>query len=413
MRILLKSILLAQEPSLRPINLLVDLERGIVDIPSSGETEAEKVLDLTGKQVYASPGWIDLGAFCGEPGDERSQTLFSLSKEAKQGGYSTVLLHPHHSRQYSTEGEIEGLSKKKYDVDFLVAAPLSEDLKGNKLQELRHFGRARASAFSDGYRYQGNSAFYSQALQYGLGLDAPIFIRPDIPSISQAGQAYDGNVSAITGLPGVMGDLELMAVRQYLQAAQNFHARIHFSCLTDPRAVDEVLSNREQGLSATCDVSGTHLVHHEGEYEKFDSIFKVYPFLREKGRMEALQKLVKKHRLPVISNHKSASPEGKDTDFIHAEFGARTIETTPWAVISACNLTAFEAYGCFYLEPAKVLGMDRNGIVSGCPVNLILFSLDDAAEPQSILSPNNQKASPLLARFFRNEMTFTSPLLSR
>jgi dihydroorotase-like cyclic amidohydrolase len=154
-------------------------------------------------------------------------------------------------------------------------------------------------------------------------------------------------------------------------------------------------------------------VHDERAYEQFDSAFKVYPFLRTEDKVLELRALVKKYLPAISSNHRPTAPEAKDTDFTHAEFGACTLATAAWSVIAVCNLTAHEAYRCFFAEPARITELDPNELSVGTSLDLIVFSLDGVAEPRPILNPNNTLTSPLLFRFHQDSMTSTSPSSSK
>ena len=46
---------------------------------------ADRVIDAEG--MILSPGWFDLGAFCGDPGLEHREDISSLSKAAQAGGF--------------------------------------------------------------------------------------------------------------------------------------------------------------------------------------------------------------------------------------------------------------------------------------------------------------------------------------
>lgn len=47
---------------------------------------------ITGKNLFVSPGWVDIGAQSGEPGYEHRETLNTLSKAAAFGGYTTLAI---------------------------------------------------------------------------------------------------------------------------------------------------------------------------------------------------------------------------------------------------------------------------------------------------------------------------------
>ena len=54
--------------------------------------QADKVIDAEG--MVLSAGWMDLGAYCGDPGLENKEDLVSIGKAAAAGGFTEVVLLP-------------------------------------------------------------------------------------------------------------------------------------------------------------------------------------------------------------------------------------------------------------------------------------------------------------------------------
>src|ERR1043166_8357185 len=71
--------------------------------------QADKTIDADG--MILSAGWVDLGAFVGDPGLEHRETLSSLTKAASAGGFTEVAILPNTSPTVQTKNEVSYITQ--------------------------------------------------------------------------------------------------------------------------------------------------------------------------------------------------------------------------------------------------------------------------------------------------------------
>lgn len=86
------------------------IQNGIITQISQEITEqADQEVDLQG--AYTSPGWLDIGAFTGDPGLEHHEDLESLAKAAAAGGFTSVACLPNTEPAVHSKSEVQYLKK--------------------------------------------------------------------------------------------------------------------------------------------------------------------------------------------------------------------------------------------------------------------------------------------------------------
>ncbi len=71
--------------------------------------QADKVIDADG--MILSAGWLDLGAYVGDPGLEHKEDLGSIAKAAAAGGFTEIALLPNTHPAVQTKNEISYITQ--------------------------------------------------------------------------------------------------------------------------------------------------------------------------------------------------------------------------------------------------------------------------------------------------------------
>ncbi|MFY7787720.1 MAG: dihydroorotase, partial [Thermoflexibacteraceae bacterium] len=151
-----------------------------------------------------SVGWVDMGAVCGEVGNEHREDFASLTKAAQKGGFTKVGVLPNTSPIVQSKESIAFTkSKSSAAVDFLPIAAASVDLKGEDLTEVLDLYKAGAVAFSDGLQAITNTAMLHKALLYLQHTGAVLINRPDDKHLTKWGVMHEGNAAVHLGLKGM------------------------------------------------------------------------------------------------------------------------------------------------------------------------------------------------------------------
>ena len=149
---------------------------------------------ISGKQLYCTPGLVDIGTHTGEPGREDRETLSTLSKAARAGGYTTILPFPNTLPYVQTKADIHYLIEKGNALGLKIfpIGALSKDGKGEDIAEYYDMFTAGAVAFSDGLKPTQNAGLLLRALQYVTAFDGVVINHPHDKNLDNKGQMHEG-----------------------------------------------------------------------------------------------------------------------------------------------------------------------------------------------------------------------------
>ena len=368
------------------------------------ELEASPDDDIyEGKNALISPGFVDIGAYLGDPGNEEREDIASLSAAAAAGGYVTVAVLPNTVpvRQSVADMRYLGVTGGETPVDLLPLAALSQDTAGHDMTQMMELAEAGAVAFTDGPGHGATASLLKRGLEYARGFGGTIIDTP-YEQLSKDGQIHEGAISVRLGLPGIPAMSESIPLRRNLSLLDYTGGRLIVHLLSTAESVTLIEAFRSGGAQLTgCTVAAHHLTFTDRELSGFDPNFKLMPPLRDEAdRRQLREGLLNGTIDAIVSHHRARHREEKDLEFTYSAFGARGLETAlrqllTWAdtddkldaVIMA--LTA---------GPRRLLSLPAVSIAVEQPAQFTLFT----REGGSTIGPADLKGktlnSPLLGR---------------
>lgn len=391
----------------------VRIENGRIAEIGEDLGEGAQVPSFHAAGARLSPGFVDLGAYLGDPGHEEREDIASLVASARAGGYVAVAVLPNTDPVRQTVTDMAYLRARSADaaVQLLPLAALSRDAAGKDLTGMMELADAGALAFTDGPAAPAGGSLLKRALEYANGFGGTIVDTPFDPELAEDGQMHEGRQSVELGLRGIPEMCETIPLRRALSIRAYTRGRLVIHLLSTAEAVGLI---REHGLSPAglrgCTVSAHHLSFTDAELSGFDPSFKILPPLREAADREALRAgLLDGTITAIVSHHRARHGEEKDLEFSYAAFGALGLETAflqqlEWAREDAeldRVVTAFTA------GPRALLGLDEVIVREGMPAELTLFTTDGTR----VFGPGDLRGKtrnhPLLGRQLRGRILGT------
>jgi dihydroorotase len=289
---------------------------------------ADRVIEADG--MLLSIGWMDLGAFVGDPGLEHKEDLLSLAKAAAAGGFTEVVLLPNTQPAVQSKNEISYITQANATrlVQLHPMAAVTKNCKGEELTEMIDLHEAGAVAFTDGLKSLVHTDLFLKSLQYIQKFDGLLIDHPEDHWLNLFGQMHEGETSTSLGLKGMPRIAEEIAVRKNLELLEYAGGRLHFSRISTARTVDLIRSAKKKGMKVSCDVVGYQPLLDDSYLEDFDTNYKLNPPLREKTDNDALLKGLKDGTIDVLSSgHLPQDDESKLLEFDHADFGITNLQT--------------------------------------------------------------------------------------
>lgn len=376
----------------------------------------EVALDVwEGEEVFSeaearlSPGFVDIGAYLGDPGHEEREDIESLIAAARAGGYTTVAVLPNTDPVRQSAADMRYLEgyRDRGPVSLLPLAALSRDTAGRDLTEMMELAAAGAVGFTDGPGRPASGGLLKRGLEYAKAFNGTIIDSPYDVALAPEGQIHEGAVSVQLGLPGIPVLCETIPLTQALTLLHYTDSRLVLHLLSTAEGT-EIL--RQHPSRPGCTVSAHHLTFTDEELTGFDPNYKVMPPLRGRADREALRRGIIDGTITAIaSHHRARHREEKELEFSYSAFGALGLQTSlrqllPWAreagaldaIISA--LTA---------GPRHLLDREPVSIAVGQRAECTLFTTKGESTFTAAELKGKTRNSPLLDRVLPGKILAT------
>lgn len=401
MKILIQSAKIISKGSphhLKKRNVLINAGR-IAEI-GDRNFQADKEIDAEG--MILSVGWMDLGAYVGDPGLEHKEDLISIGKAAAAGGFTEVVLLPNTQPTVQTKNEVSYITQNNASrlVQLHPMAAVTKNCKGEELTEMIDLHEAGAVAFSDGLKSIWHTDLFLKALQYLQKFNGVLIDHPEDKWLSMFGQMHEGITSTSLGLKGIPRIAEEVAVRKNLELLEYAGGRLHMAHISTARSVEMIRAAKKKGLQVTCDILGYQALLDDSSLTDFDTNYKLSPPLREKSDNDALIKGLKEGVIDVLaSGHSPQDDESKLLEFDQSEVGMINLQTFASQMAALAKSVEMESLiEKVTSAPRAILNMEVPKIEEEAKANLTLFDPNATWTFTSKANLSKSKNSPWLEK---------------
>ncbi len=338
--------------------------------PSSLKKTQWKIINATGKIVV--PGLIDMHTHLREPGREDEETIFSGTRAAACGGFTTVCTMPNTQPVIDSVSGVKFILTTALQEGIVNVYPIGSITKGENGTELAEIGKmynAGIVGISDDGTSVMNSQIMRRALEYCKMFSIPVISHCEDLNLSLDGVMNEGVVSSFLGLKGIPSQAEEVMVSRDIALAELTGGKLHLAHITTNRSVDIIRQAKRRRINVTCETAPHYFVFTEDNVRNFNTNMKVNPPLRTQKDVTAIKKGLKDGTIDVIaSDHAPHTDVEKSKEFDSAPFGVIGLETTLPVIISYLVekkiLTLKQAISKITVNPAQILGLTKKGSLS-------------------------------------------------
>ncbi len=389
----------------------------IVETGSALDKPGARVIDASG--LIALPGLVDLHVHFREPGFEASETIFTGSRAAAAGGFTTVFTMPNTSPVADTAGVVEQELALGEAAGYVTVQPIGAVTVGQKGERLAELGamatsRARVRVFSDDGFCVWDPVIMRRALEYVKAFGGVIAQHAQDPRLTEGAQMNEGVVSAELGLAGWPAVAEEAIIARDVLLAEHVGSRLHVCHLSTAGSVDIIRWAKKRGIDVTAEVTPHHLLLTEDRVRGYDARFKVNPPLRTAEDVEAVREGLADGTIDIVATDHAPHPsETKACEWQAASHGMVGLETALRVVhrtmVDTGRMTWTDVARAMSAAPARIGSLSGHGtpVAAGNPAS---FTLYDPA-PKTTFSVDDLRGrsrnSPYLGEELPGEIRWT------
>jgi len=257
-------------------------------VSNSLPTEGFSVIELNNCLVV--PGFVDVHVHLREPGFSYKETIYSGTRAAAAGGYTTVCAMPNLKPVPDDAENLQvqlDLIEKDACVRVLPYGAITRGQKGEELADLEALA-PNVCGYSDDGRGVQSEDMMRKAMLLAKKLDKMIVAHSEDESLLTKGWAiHDGVYAREHGLIGNDPASEWKQLERDIALVQETGCRYHVCHLSTRESVELVRAAKAEGLPITCETGPHYLVMCDEELQD-EGRFRMNPPIRSAADRNAL-----------------------------------------------------------------------------------------------------------------------------
>ncbi len=360
------------------------IEDGVIkQIGTMLTQKAERIID--GKDLFVSPGFLDLHIHLREPGGEKKETIATGTMAAAHGGFTTVAAMPNTRPVPDSKQQMEWLQariKETANVRVLPYGSITVRELGQELTDFTALKEAGAFALSDDGVGVQSAGMMLEAMKKAADAGLAIVAHCEENSLINKGSVHEGTFSREHGLNGIPSVCESVQIARDVLLAEAAGCHYHVCHISTKESVRTVRDAKRAGINVTCEVTPHHLLLCEDDIPGLDANYKMNPPLRAADDRAALIEGLMDGTIDFIAtDHAPHTAEEKSEGMQLAPFGIVGLETAfPLLYTNFVlenKMTLEQLISFLTKKPADAFGLPYGSIEIDAPADLVLLDLNE------------------------------------
>ena len=374
--------------------------------------DVDKIIDCS--NLIIIPGMIDIHCHLREPGFEYKETIFSGSKSAVSGGFTTICPMPNTKPVPDSAIILSKIIKKGKEEGYCNILPYSSVTKGEKGDELVDFSemkKAGAIAFSDDGMPVVNSKLMREAIIKADSLGTFVASHCEEKSVA-SGAINRGEIADRLGVEGVYPEAEEIMVAREIVISETNNVRAHICHISTKTTKNMVRDTKKRGVKITCETCPHYFTFTVDEVLKSGTNAKMNPPLREEEDRKAIKEGLCEGTIDcIVTDHAPHSEEEKNQDLSKAPNGIIGFETALSSeimnLVDTGDISYLDLVKLTSYNPAQLLKIDKGTIEEGKIADITIFDPNEEYiyKKENIVS--KAKNSPFIGKKLKGKVKYT------
>ncbi len=354
--------------------------------------KCDKTIDAKG--LYAIPGLVDMHVHLREPGFEHKENIYTGTRAAAKGGFTSVCCMPNTRPICDNESVVTYIKDQAGKADFCRVYPIGAITKGQEGKELAEIGCMKDAgivALSDDGNPVENSQIMRLALEYAADFGLPVISHCEDKKLVSDGLANEGFYGTLAGLRGNTRAAEEVMVAREIVLAEMLNTRVHIAHVSTAGSVELVRQAKKRGVKVTCESCPHYFVLEDSLLLSFDTNLKVNPPIRTERDRQAIIEGIKDGTIDcIVTDHAPHSRDEKNIEFQYALNGISGIETSLALsytyLVKAGHITFERLVELMSINPSAILGLQSGLAVGATDVTIVDLNAQHKIEVAKFLS---------------------------
>lgn len=324
---LLKNCKILKNGKFKKVDILIKEDK-IEKISENIDVVDKNVIDVKNKFVTA--GFIDAHVHWREPGFSKKETIYTASRAAARGGFTTVMTMPNLN---PVPDSIENLNKQLEIIkrDSVIRAipygAITKEEYGRELSDMEEIADGIFAFTDDGRGVQNANVMY-EAMQVASKLNKAVVAHCEDNSLIRGGSMHEGSKSSELGIKGIPSICESTQIARDILLAEAANCHYHVCHISAKESVRAVREGKKNNIRVTCEVTPHHLLSCDEDIKENNGMWKMNPPLRARKDREALIVGILDGTIDIIAtDHAPHTIEEKSRGIEKSSFGIVGSET--------------------------------------------------------------------------------------
>lgn len=351
------------------------IERIEKDIPA----QAAEIIDA--ENCIVAPGLIDMHTHLREPGREDEETVFTGTRAAIKGGFTTVTCMPNTEPPLDNPAIIKSL-KEIIERDALsnvsIVGCATEGRAGKRPTDFHKMKKEGVVAVSDDGSSVYDEKVMTEALQQSKEEDLLVIEHCEDKKISANGVMNQSFTATKLGLCGIPNASEYEMVKRDIELAKKLSCSIHIAHVSTKESVALIRKAKQGGVRVTAETAPHYFSLTEECCATYDTNTKMNPPLRSKEDIEAIKEALKDGTIDAIAtDHAPHTDSEKDVEFDFAPFGIIGLETalslSAMELVEKNIISWADLITKMSVNPARILGIKKGSLKKGSIADIAII----------------------------------------
>lgn len=329
------------------------------------DADFEGVTVIDARELWLTPGLIDMHVHFREPGHEHKETILTGSRAAVAGGFTSVCTMPNTSPVNDSEDVTRYILAKARQAGLVRVYPVaavSRGLAGRQLSDFAKLKAAGAVGVSDDGHPVHDSLIMRRALEHAGQCGLCVISHCEETSLAAHGDMNEGPICTKMGLAGIPNAAESIMVMRDIALAELTGVSVHIAHVSARQSVEAIRRAKAEGIPVTAETAPHYFSLTEEAVQGYNTHAKMNPPLRSERDRQAVRNGLADGTIDAIAtDHAPHSPLEKEVDFHKAANGIIGLETAVplgLKLVAEGVLTETMLIERMCHAPARILGLE-------------------------------------------------------